>query len=59
MSLCDTFLCKDNLKRDIAITAISAVFAALWIISSLPSSGKNPRVLSGSVVEDLSEQEIK
>jgi type IV secretory pathway VirB10-like protein len=60
MSLCDIFLCKENLKRDIAITAISVVFAALWIITSLPSpTGKNPRVLSESVVENTSKQEIK
>lgn len=60
VSLCDIFLCKENLKRDIAITAISVIFAALWMISSLPlSSGKNQRVLSVSVVENVSEQKIE
>lgn len=60
MSWREIFLSKDNLKRDIAITAISVIFAALWLINSfsLPSE-KNPKVLSGSVVEDSSEQEIK
>jgi hypothetical protein len=60
ISLREIFSSKKNLKRDIIITAISVVFAALWIISSFSSpSGKNPRVLSGSIVEDSSEQVIK
>lgn len=60
MSLSDIFLREDNLKRDIAITAISIVFAALWLINSLPSSPKkNQNLPFQSVAENASEQEIE
>lgn len=60
MSLCDIFLCEDNLKRDIVIVAISIVFAALWLINSLPSSPKkNQNLPSQSASENTSKQEIE
>ena len=59
MSLCDIFLCKDNLKRDIAIVTISVIFSFLFIINNLPSVPEKIQENAPSYTEDITEQVIE